>query len=251
MNYYDIRGLKEWINNFGGFELYEELPMRSRIDFQNGQFYKAHVKYPFVAPPKILELENYDPENESKTTFKITKFDQNSQRQSQFPIKSLNLHSDERLYILAGKPRPVIVLGYVENKWLGVEKEKMVLCLPIASFHLRHTVEQIVSIQLFEIPHLFYSKPPKNGVHLESAARFELIQPIQIEELQPIKNIHNRPSKLSSYGFKLLLNHLAKFLSNKPIYEKLDEDITAFRNLIREELETQRAKQVNNGRKLK
>jgi len=47
------------------------------------------------------------------------------------------------------------------------------------------------------------------------------------------------------------LNHLAKFLSNKPIYEKLDEDITAFRNLIREELETQRAKQVNNGRKLK
>jgi len=34
-------------------------------------------------------------------------------------------------------------------------------------------------------------------------------------------------------------------------YEELDEDITAFRDLIREELGTQRAKQVNNGRKVK
>ena len=79
MNSHKIRGLRQWIDDFGEFELYKELPMGSRLDFQNGQFYEAHIKYPLVAPPKVLELENYDPEDESKTTFKITNFDQNLQ----------------------------------------------------------------------------------------------------------------------------------------------------------------------------
>lgn len=237
MSYYEIRGLREWISDLGEFELYEDLPMKSRLDFQNGQFYEAHVKYPLVAPPIVLQLENYDPMDESNTIFKIAKFDKNSQRQSQFPMKSLNLRSNERLYILAGKPRTVIVLGSVKSEWLEAREEKIVLCLPIASFHLRHTMEQIISIQLFKIPHLFYIKPSDKGARKESATRFELIQPIQVGELQPVKNAHSSVFKFSSYGFKLLLNHLAKFLSNKPIYEKLDQEVTAFRDLIEEDLE--------------
>ena len=236
MDSYEIRGMKEWISDLGGFQLYEELPMGSRMDFQNGQFYEAHVKYPLVAPPKVLELVSYDSEEESKTTFQITTFHRDSQKQTEFPIKSLNLRSDERLYILTGKPRTVIVLGYVESEWFEISKEKIVLCLPIASFKRRHTPEQIISIQLFEMPHLFYIKPLKVGPYLESAARFELIQPIQTGELQPVKNVSNFPFKFSHYGFKLLLNHLTKFLSNKPLDGELDKEIMAFRDLVREEM---------------
>ncbi len=235
MAYHKIRGIKDWIDSLIGFELYDELPMGSRLDFQVGQFYSAHVKYPLVSPPKVLELQNYDPIDESKTTFKITNFDEKAQAQSQFPIKSLDLRSNERLYVLAGKPRPVIVLGNVESEWRG-KKDKIVLCLPVASFHTQHTSDDIISIQLFEIPHLFYIKPSRKGTFLEGAARFELVQPIQKGELQPVKNANRSIFKLSSDGFKLLLNHFVKFLLNNPISYKLDSEITAFRDLIREEL---------------
>jgi len=236
MSLYEIRGLREWIDDYGNFELYEELPLKSRMTFQLGQFYKAHVKYPLVAPPKVLELEKYDPLDESKTTYKIKKFDAESQSQSHFPIKSLNLRSNERLYILKGKPRTVITLGYIETEWHEQEKDKLVLCLPIASFKPRHTVEQIISIQLFEVSHLFYIKPSPKGANKEGAARFELIQPIQSGELQPVKNTHNSPFKLSSCALKLLFNHFAKFLFGKPLYEEIEGEIAAFRDLIREVL---------------
>ena len=237
MTHYGIRGVRDWIDNILGFELYDELPMGSRLDFQVGQFYCAHVKYPLVSPPKVLELENYDPIDDSKTTFRITNFDEKVQAQGHFPIKSLDLRSDERLYILAGKPRTVIVLGNVESEWRG-KKDKIVLCLPVASFHTQHTSDDIVSIQLFEIPHLFYIKPSRKGAFLEGAARFELVQPIQKGELQPVKNASNSIFKLSSDGFKLLLNHFVKFLSDNPISHKLNSEIAAFRDLIREELKT-------------
>lgn len=242
MNFYEVKGIEAWISDLGGFELYQELPMESRMDFQSGQFYEAHVKYPLAAPAKVLELVNYDPEDESQTVFKITKFTKGTQGQTQFPIKSLNLRSDERLYILAGKPRTVIVLGYVESEWLEARKEKLVLCLPIASFKRRHTTEQIISIQLFEIEHLFYIKPVKAGPNLESAARFELIQPIQVGDLQPVKNANGSCFKLSSSGFKLLLNHLTKYLSGGPLDKELDKEISAFRDLMSEELRTSQSR---------
>jgi len=241
MIHYEIRGLRDWIDNILGFELYDELPMGSRVDFQTGQFYSAHVKYPFVSPLKVLELENYDAEDEGKTTYKIASFDEKVQAQSHFPIKSLNLRSDERLYILVGKPRTVIVLGNVESEWLkknNKKKDKIVLCLPVASFHEQHSADDIVSIQLFEIPHLFYIKPAKKGAFLEGAARFELIQPVQIGELQPVKNSNNLPFKLSSDPLKLLFNHFLKFSYGVPLSSDLDSDIGAFRDLMKQDMQT-------------
>ncbi len=239
MTHYGIRGVRDWVDSLLGFELYDELPIGSRLDFQVGQFYSAHVKYPLVSPPRVLELQNYDPIDESKTTFKITSFNVNAPTQSQFPIKSLNLKSNERLYVLAGKPRTVIVLGNVESEWLkkkNKKKDRIALCLPVASFHFQHTVQDIVSTQLFEIPHLFYIKPVKKGPSLEAAARFELIQPIQIGELQPIKNINHLPFKLSSDALKLLFNQFLKFSYGVPLSTALDSEIIAFRDLIREDL---------------
>ena len=233
-----IRGIKDWIDGPGlcGIDLYDELPLGSKNDFQVGQFYATHIKYPLAVPTKVLELARYDPTNEENTSFRITNFNKNSTGQTQFPVKSLNLKSDERLYVLAGKLRTIIILGYVESEWIVGQKEKIILCLPIASFHRQHTFEHIISIQLFEVPHLFYIKPSNKGPYSEGSARYELIQPVQTSELQPVTNSNNLPFKLSSSAFKLLINHLIKFLYGKPLDEKLEEDIKAFHDIIREDL---------------
>ena len=76
------------------------------------------------------------------------------------------------------------------------------------------------------------------GPNHEGVARFELIQPIQAGELQPVTNSNRVPFKLSSGGFNLLLNHLAKFLSGEPLDKELDKEISAFRDLVKQELET-------------
>jgi hypothetical protein len=237
MEFYDIRGLKEWINDLGEFELYEELPIGERMKFHRGQFYTAHVKYPFSAPPMVLEIKEDDSDSEEDITFTISEYDKDSNEQTHIPIREIGLRSNERLYILKGKPRTVIVLGYVESAWFASKKEKLVLCLPVASFKVRHSFEDITAIQLFQIPHLFYIKPVLGGPDREGAARFELIQPVQVGELQPITNSKNLPFRLSSRGYKLILNQIAKFLCNVPLDHELEKDIKAYQELMNDELD--------------
>lgn len=236
-NPYEIRGSSYWISDLGGFDVYEELPLGDEMAFKPGQFYNTHIKYPWSGATKVLELENKDPENESKTTFVITDYKKDSDKQSNFPIKSLNLRSTDRLYILAGKPRPVIVLGYVKSDWLENTEEEIILCLPISSFKYHHTPENILYIQGFNFSHLFYLKPVPKGIYYESAARFELIQPIQKDELRPITNSNKNPFKLSNYTFKLLINHLFKFLYRKPFDEDLEKELKVYSEILTEEIQ--------------
>ncbi|GFP19645.1 hypothetical protein HKBW3S03_01150 [Candidatus Hakubella thermalkaliphila] len=230
----------EWISNISGFEVYKELELSERMSFQIGQFYLGPVKYP-LTPPKVLEIDEYDPVEEEKSTFRIASYNSNKLQQ-QIPIKSLNLRSEDRLYILQGKLRPVIILGYCDADWLydpmtkGGIWEKLILCLPIFTFKARHSQDYVVKIQIFEIPNLFYIKPSNKGVTEESAARFELIQPIHKGDLQPLKNLNERPFKLSGDTLKVLWNHLCIFLTARPLFEELQKDLQAYAELIKEKI---------------
>jgi len=229
----------DWISDIAGFEVYEELEMQDRMFFKLGQVYFAPVKYP-LTPPKVLQPEVYNPEKEENTVFKITNYSPDSPSQ-EIPLKFLNLKSDDRLFILQGKRRPVIVLGCCEADWLFNQKlslgsvEKMVLCLPVFTFKDRHSQEYIVKTQAFLFPNLFYIDPSPKGIRQEGAARFELIQPIHKADMQPLKNVYNRPFKLSDYTLKLLWNQLSIFLSVTPLDKLLQEDLKTYQKLILEE----------------
>jgi len=229
----------DWINDIAGFEVYEALEIQDRMSFKVGQVYFAPVKYS-LTPPKVLQPEGYNPEREEDTTFKITNYNPNTPSKDVPPLKFLNLKSDDRLFILQGKRRPVIVVGCCEADWLHSQKlssgpiEKMVICLPIFTFKDRHTQEYIVKTQAFLFPNLFYIAPSPKGIHQEGAARFELIQSIHKGDMQPIPNIDKKPFKLSDYTLKLLWNQLSCFLSMSSLDETLQKDLKAYQKLVLE-----------------
>lgn len=229
----------DWISDIAGFDIYEELEIKDRMSFKPEQLYSAPIKYP-LTPPKVLQLESYNPEREETTTFGISNYDPSNPLQ-EMPLKFLNLKSDDRLFILQGKKRPVIVLTCCDVDWLyntsfksGI-KEQMVLCLPVFTFKDRHTQEYIVKIQAFIFPNLFYLSPSSQGIFHESAARFELIQPIHKGDMQPLKNVNNKPFRLSDNVLKLLYNQLSVFLSLTPLDELLQHDLIAYQQLVSEE----------------
>jgi hypothetical protein len=231
----------DWISDIAGFDIYEELEIKDRMSFKPGQLYSAPIKYP-LTPPKVLQLESYNPEREESTTFGISNYDPSNPLQ-EMPLKFLNLKSDDRLFILQGKKRPVIVLTCCDVDWLyntsfksGI-KEQMVLCLPVFTFKDRHTQEYIVKIQAFIFPNLFYLSPSSQGIFHESAARFELIQPIHKGDMQPLKNVNNKPFRLSDNTLKLLYNQLSIFLSISPLDESLQQNLMAYQQLVFEEFD--------------
>jgi len=232
----------EWISDIAGFEVYEGLELRDRMSFEVGQVYLAPVKYP-ITPPKVLRLEpeSYNPEREEDTQFTMTNYETASADQ-EIPLKFLNLKSDDRLFVLQGKKRPVIVLGCCESDWLYNHKlgsghtDKLVLCLPVFTFKDRHTQDYIIKIQAFLISNLFYISPSPKGIHLEGAARLELIQAIHKADMQPLKNVNNKPFKLSNYTLQLLWNQLSLFLSMTPLDESLQRDLKAYQELALEKL---------------
>jgi len=227
-----IRGIENYINEICGYQFYEEIPLADR-QYHVGQFFQAHVKYPFSLSPKVLEVEHVDPTNESDAIFRIADYDPESEAQHMQPIKQLNLRSTDRLYISAGKIRTVILLKIVENFWMEDEVVKLALCVPISRFKSRMETKLIIKTQLFELPQYFYIKPSENGAKFESAARFDLIQYICLDHIHPVQN--DRSSlcfKLSSFSLKIMFNHLAKYLFERPYDDVLEQEISAYRDIL-------------------
>jgi hypothetical protein len=228
------RGFEEWIDQICGFEFYKEIP-RDDKRYHVGQFFTAHVIYPFARSPKVLELEQFDANDEMNSIFRIAEYDTESENQRMRPIKQLNLRSTDRLYISTGKVRPVILLKIIENSWME-EVVELALCLPIASFKPNRDKEIIIRTQLFDLPQYFYIKPSEGGAREESAARFDLLQYICLNQIKPVQNDRNYLNfKLSPSAFKIMVNHLSKYLFGKPFDEALEQEIGAFRDILLED----------------
>ena len=54
-----------------------------------------------------------------------------SQKQHHFPVKSLNMGSDEHAFVLVGKMRPAIVLIEDTTQWAKSPAENLALCIPL------------------------------------------------------------------------------------------------------------------------
>jgi len=235
MSNLDIRGFEDWIDQICNYDCYEEIPCTDD-NYYVGQFFSTHIRYPFIQSPKVLEIEKFDPNDEMQTLFRIAEYDPLSENQRIRPIRQLNLRSTDRLYISRGKVRTVILLKIVEHLWMEDETAKLALCLPLSSFKLRTDARVIIKTQLFDFPQYFYIKPSDMGPREESAARLDLIQYVCLDHIKSVQNDRSGLNfKLSSFTLKLLLNHLSKYLLNKPLDETLEEEIKAFHDILMSE----------------
>lgn len=235
-----VRGIPEWVDDICDCDYYEEIPSNDK-NIHIGQFLKGHIKYPLAFSPKVLEIEQYNPENELDSIFKIADYDSSSKNQRMQPIKQLNLRTTDRLYIVPGKVRTVILLKIIESIWMENEAVNLALCLPISSFKDYHPTDFILNVQLFSLPQYFYIKSSDKGAREESTARFDLIQYVPLDHLEPVQNEHSNSNfRLSPFILKLMFNQLSKFVFNEPYDETLEQEIIAFREIMLGEENIQR-----------
>lgn len=205
-----------------------------------GQIVWAHTVYPPI-DPWILKVINYNAFDESKSEY-VAKRYQNDDR-SHMPIAELGLRSDENYYLYIGKERPLIVVRGLGSRWLNpLYDESLYVCVPVFSFKPRHKDEFRIKTMGFCHSDLFYLPADPNGCTEESAARFELMQPIARKALRNhFKGSPPRPVALSDEAFALFVNHLGRFLLAKDLDPQVCEQMDTYRSLVLEELGKQSA----------
>jgi len=226
-----VRGCKQNITDF-----YINLEEDKGWAITPGQFFYAHVVYPYDFP-QILKMIEYNPVNE-KTRFQIKPYSEGDEKH--YPVIELKLRNDELLYVHRGKKRLIVNLGYVETGWMEeIRMQKILLCAPVFSFKKEHSQEMILEVQRFDYPNYFYLPPDAYGCPEESAVRFEFIQPISKGWLNPLftELTPKKPVCLSKEAYMLLMNHFVKFISGKTLDKETDDLVEIYRELLLEEIE--------------
>lgn len=104
-----------------------------------GQIVYADLVYPNV-PPWIAEVIGLD--SGVTVTYKIRRVDPANPTAPHFPIRDMNLRSEENLYLLKGKPRPGVVLQTVTSDFYNPRNpEPYASIIPCYTFKEKHTQE--------------------------------------------------------------------------------------------------------------
>ena len=69
----------------------------------------------------IIEVQGYDPRDASKNSYVFKKYDPANPPPNHFPVKELNLRSDENLYVMQGKLRPAVVLQIITTDYYNLQ----------------------------------------------------------------------------------------------------------------------------------
>lgn len=200
-----------------------------------GQIVVAHSVYP-PKDPWIVKVLHYNPLDESKSQYVVKCFEKDDR--SHMPIAELGLRTNENYYLYVGKERPLVVVKGIGSRWLTpLHDESLYACVPIFSFKSRHDQEFRLKTMAFCHPNLFYLPDEASGCSEESAARFELMQPIPRKALHSyFKGQPSRPVALSDEAFALFINQLGRFLWGKDLDEAICQNIDAYRALVLEQL---------------
>lgn len=217
------------------YKFLEPPPDPRRRTLIPGQLVSAHTVYPPV-DPWIIQVLRYDARDEARCQYRVKKYGLDDR--SHMPIAELGLRTDENYYLYIGKERPLIVVREMGSRWLNLlYEEDLVACVPIFSFKSRHRDEFRLKTMAFCYPSLFYLPSDPNGCTEESAARFELLQPVARRALHTyMKGIPTQPLALSDEAFALFINHLGRFLIEKNLDEQICTNIDTYRELIMAEL---------------
>jgi hypothetical protein len=203
-----------------------------------GQLIWAHAVYP-TEEPWIVKVLNYDALRPANSRFEVKRLEPSDR--SHMPIAELKLSSDENLYVYAGKERPMIVVKDSGSHWSNqLRVENLFACVPIFSFKARHDDAFRLRTMGFCYSNLFHMPAKAGGCTEESAARFELTQPISKKALRNFRaGLAQSPVALSDEAFALFINHLGRFLNGRDLDTVICSQIDTYRELVQEELHKQ------------
>jgi len=144
-------------------------------------------------------------------------------KQNFFPVKNLNLGSDEYAFVVKGKIRPAIILVDDTTHWAKSPSENLALCVPLFRVYKPKFLQSFVlKTQAFQYRSKFYLPPDSTCGIDECVARFELMQSIHQFVMKPFPN-ENKPIMLTDDFFALLRIQMTKFLDGiVPEYETLE-----------------------------
>ncbi len=201
-----------------------------------GQIVVAHTVYP-PPEPWVVKVIHYNAADESKSSYAVKRY--HPEDRSHMPIAELGLRADENYYLYVGKERPLIVVKGIGSRWQNpLYDESLLLCVPVFSYKPRHQDEFRIRTMGFDFANLFYLPSDPNGCTEESAARFELMQPLARKALHNyLKGSPSQPVALSDEAFALFVNHLGRFLTGKDLDPTICREVDTYRNLVLEELQ--------------
>lgn len=201
---------------------------------QLGHLVTAHQIHPDRAP-FVVDVTGFDPRDPAQARYIIARNDPASPPARHFPIKELNLASDEHYYLMRGKSRPAIVLQTITSAFYNAANpEPYVLIAPCFTFKEKHSPDYRLRIATMEIPHLFYLPAHRAGCREPSVIRFEHIQPVPAAGVQPFF-VDGKQSALSREAWTLLQHQLHRFLTGRILDEGVEESISTYRQLIQEQ----------------
>ena len=161
-----------------------------------------------------------------------------AQKQNHFPVKSLNLGSDEHAFVLKGKIRPAIILVEDATQWAKSPAENLALCVPLFRVAKPKFLQSFVlKSQAFLYESKFYvPSDPSFGIE-EGVARFELMQAVHQFAMSPFPATKN-PAMLTEEFFALMRMQLTRFLGGLLSTED-QEVLDVYGQLILEEAKHQ------------
>lgn len=161
-----------------------------------------------------------------------------AQKENHFPVKSLNMGSDEHAFVLKGKIRPAIILVEDTTQWAKSPAENLVLCVPLFRVAKPKFLQSFVlKSQAFLYPSKFYVPSDTIFGIEEGVARFELMQAVHQFAVRPFPD-GKKPAMLTDEFFSLLRMHLTKFLGGALATEDQDT-LDVYGQLILEEAKKQ------------
>ncbi len=204
-----------------------------------------------------LEEAVYDKYHEENSTWYAREFSGNfPPPNSQNVMRHYELEKNERLITTNSKIRPVILLRETIDDWwnpgTAARHVHTYLCLPLFRYKpTRHNQEYVLKDQMLQNPDNFYiprfygSTP---GVLEESCARFQAIQMVAVEHLDPMKHRCSdgdvkmqRPFKLTRSGLRIVMYHFWKSLGIYESLEEMETDYELFRSETQELIEKARS----------
>ena len=160
------------------------------------------------------------------------KYDPAKRAVSHFPVKELNLRSDENLYVMQGKLRPAIVLQTVTTDYYNQQNpEPYVWTAPSFTFKEKHKLEYRCRIAAMQFPRLFYLPAQPGGLAEEGVLRFEHIQPVATDGVEPFFT-NGKQSFLSDVAWAVLQHRLSIFMTGKALDSELDDTLRTYADCL-------------------
>lgn len=155
-----------------------------------------------------------------------------AQKRNFFPVRSLNLASNEHAFVVKGKVRPAVVVVEHIAQWSKSPSENIALCVPLFRVYKpKFSQAFVLKTQAFQYPDRFYLPPEPHYTFEEAVARLELIQSVHQVVIQPFPG-GTSSMMMTEEFFSLFSLQVVKFLTKT---ETENEVLETYGQLILEE----------------